>query len=146
MTVAIVDAFDATNAEADLAVFSAQFGLPSCTTANGCFKKVSQTGTSTLPAYNSGWEGEISLDVQWVHASAPNAHILLVEAKSDSTSDLLIAVNYAKANASRGFHELGRQRIARRHRVRQFVFANRRDVPRIFGRHRRRSRMAVLVP
>ena len=48
-TVAIVDAYDDPNAEADLAVYRAQYGLPACTTANGCFKKVNQTGGTTLP-------------------------------------------------------------------------------------------------
>lgn len=100
VTVAIIDAYDAPNAEADLGVFSTQFGLPACTTANGCFKKVNETGGTSYPAYNSGWEGEISLDVQWVHAVAPNAHILLVEASSSNTTDLLAAVNYGKAHAS----------------------------------------------
>jgi len=63
VTIAIVDAYDAPNAAADLATFSTQFGLPAC--GAGCFTKVSETGTSTLPAYNAGWEVEISLDVQW---------------------------------------------------------------------------------
>ena len=90
------------NAAADLATFVlTQFNLPACTTANGCFTKVGETGSTTgLPAYNSGWEVEISLDIQWVHAVAPYAHILLVEARSSSTSDLLTAVDYAKAHAS----------------------------------------------
>jgi subtilase family serine protease len=101
VTVAIVDAYDAPNIAADLATFSTQFGLPACTTANGCFTKVSETGSTTkLPAKNSGWEVEISLDVQWVHAVAPNAKIILVEANSNSNSDLYAAVAYAKAHAS----------------------------------------------
>ncbi len=99
-TIAIIDAYDSPNAEADLATFSTQFGLAQCTTANGCFSKVNQTGSTTLPARNSGWEVEINLDVQWAHAVAPHAHILLVEARSANTSDLLTAVNYAKLHAS----------------------------------------------
>jgi subtilase family serine protease len=100
VTIAVVDAYDAPNAEADLGTFSTAFSLPACTTANACFSKVNQTGGTTYPNYNSGWEGEISLDIQWVHAVAPFAHILLVEARSASTSDLLAAVNYAKQHAS----------------------------------------------
>ena len=100
VTVAIVDAYDSPNAEADLATFSSQFGLAPCTTANGCFKKVNQNGLTVLPKRNSGWEVEINLDTQWVHAVAPYAKILLVEANSSSNSDLLSAVNYAKAHAS----------------------------------------------
>jgi subtilase family serine protease len=98
-TIAIVDAYNDPTAEADLGVFSSQFGLPSCTTANGCFKKVNQTGGSSLPATNSGWALEISLDIQWAHAIAPGAHILLVEANSSSGSNLLAAETYAKAHA-----------------------------------------------
>jgi subtilase family serine protease len=98
-TIAIVDAYDDPTAEADLGVFSSAFGLPSCTTANGCFKKVGQTGGTRYPKSNSGWALEISLDVQWAHAIAPGAKILLVEASSASTSNLMTAEDYAKAHA-----------------------------------------------
>lgn len=98
-TIAIVDAFDDPTAESDLAVFSSQFGLPACTTANGCFKKVSQTGGSNLPRKDAGWALEISLDVQWAHAIAPGAKILLVEARTNSFSNLLAAEDYAKTHA-----------------------------------------------
>jgi N-acetylneuraminic acid mutarotase len=95
-TVAIVDAFDDPNAEADLAVYRAQYGLPDCTTANGCFTKVNQNGqASPLPAPNSGWAGEIALDIQMVSAVCPNCHILLVEATTNSGTDLFTAVNTA---------------------------------------------------
>jgi subtilase family serine protease len=98
-TIAIVDAYDDPTAEADLGVFSSQFGLPACTTANGCFKKVSQTGTTRYPRSNAGWALEISLDIQWAHAVAPGAKILLVEATSASTSNLMTAEDYARAHA-----------------------------------------------
>jgi subtilase family serine protease len=98
-TVAIVDAYDDPTAESDLAVFSSQFGLPPCTTANGCFHKVNQTGGSSYPRKDSGWALEISLDVQWAHAIAPGAHILLVEASSNSFTNLLAAEDYAKTHA-----------------------------------------------
>ncbi len=62
-TVAIVDAYDDKTAENDLGVYRAQFGLAPCTTANGCFKKVNQTGGSTPPAANASWGQEISLDI-----------------------------------------------------------------------------------
>ncbi|GAA1949983.1 S53 family peptidase [Kitasatospora viridis] len=95
-TVAIVDAYNDPNAESDLAVYRSQFGLPACTTANGCFKKVSQTGsTSRLPASNSGWAGEISLDLDMVSAIAPNAHIILVETSTASMTNLGTGVNEA---------------------------------------------------
>ncbi|HET6504855.1 MAG TPA: hypothetical protein VFG87_29240, partial [Amycolatopsis sp.] len=84
-TVAIVDAYDDPNAESDLATYRSTYGLSACTTANGCFKKVNQNGqTSPLPTADSGWAGEISLDVDMVSAICPNCHILLVEASQPS--------------------------------------------------------------
>ncbi len=95
-TVAIVDAYNDPNAEADLGVYRSQFGLPACTTANGCFKRVSQTGSTTnLPQNNASWAVEESLDMDMVSAACPTCHILLVEAKSPSFSNLATAVNYA---------------------------------------------------
>jgi subtilase family serine protease len=96
-TVAIVDAYDDPKAESDLAVYRAAYGLPPCTTANGCFRKVNQTGGTTYPAANTGWAEEISLDVDMVSAVCPKCHILLVEASSNSIANLLIAENEAFA-------------------------------------------------
>lgn len=98
-TIAIVDAYDDPNAESDLAVFSSQYGLPACTTANGCFRKVDQNGGTSYPRTNAGWALEISLDIQWAHAIAPGAKILLVEASTNSFANLLAAEDYAKAHA-----------------------------------------------
>jgi subtilase family serine protease len=98
-TIAIVDAYDDPTAEKDLRVFSSQYKLPACTTANGCFKKVNQTGGTSYPKVNSGWALEISLDIQWAHAIAPGAKILLVEASSTSFTNLLKAEDYARAHA-----------------------------------------------
>ncbi len=95
----IVDAYDDPTAESDLGVFASQFGLPACTTANGCFTKVDQTGGTSYPRKDSGWALEISLDIQWAHAIAPGANILLVEAASNSFTNLLAAEDYAKAHA-----------------------------------------------
>ena len=81
-TVAIVDAYDDPTAEADLAAYRTQFGLPACTTANGCFSKVDQNGGTNYPRKNAGWAQEISLDLDMVSAICPNCHILLVEAKT----------------------------------------------------------------
>ncbi|MFC8431951.1 peptidase S8 [Streptomyces sp. NPDC057253] len=95
-TIAIVDAYNDPNAEADLAQYRSYYGLPACTTANGCFKKVSQTGSTTsLPRSDAGWSEEISLDLDMVSAIAPDAHILLVEAKSATMANLGTAVNEA---------------------------------------------------
>jgi subtilase family serine protease len=98
-TIAIVDAYDDPTAESDLAVFNTAFGLPACTTANGCFTKVNQTGGTNYPRKDAGWALEISLDIQWAHAIAPGAKILLVEASSNSFANLLAAEDYAKAHA-----------------------------------------------
>ncbi len=91
--IAIVDAFDYPTAENDLNVFSNQFGLPACTTANGCFQLVYATGTK--PRKNCGWAQEAALDIEWAHAMAPNAKIVLVEAASNFFSDLFRAVDVA---------------------------------------------------
>jgi hypothetical protein len=96
-TVAIVDAYDDPNAESDLATYRSQFGLPACTTANGCFRKVDQAGGSNYPPSDNGWAGEISLDVDMVSAVAPQAHILLVEATDNSDANLGQAVDEAVA-------------------------------------------------
>jgi hypothetical protein len=100
-TVAIVDAYDDPKAESDLGIYRSTFGLPACTTANGCFRKVNQNGAaSPLPQKNAGWGGEESLDLDMVSAICPNCHILFVEA-SNAGSGLDTAVNTAarlKAN------------------------------------------------
>ncbi len=93
-TIAIVDAYDDPNIASDLHQFDLAFGLSDPT-----LTKVNQNGGSSLPSGNTGWATEIALDVEWAHAIAPAANILLVEANSSSLSDLLTAVNYAR-NAS----------------------------------------------
>jgi hypothetical protein len=100
-TVAIVDVYDDPNAEADLAVYRSQFGLPACTTANGCFKKVNQNGAaSPLPVPDTNWAGEIALDLDMVSAVCPQCHILLVEAQTNSMDDVGAAVNEAALHAT----------------------------------------------
>jgi subtilase family serine protease len=95
-TIAIVDAYDDPKVESDLNAYSSQFGLPACTTANGCFAKVNQEGkTGPYPRSDSGWALEIALDVEVAHAVCPNCKILLVEASSASLANLEAAVNTA---------------------------------------------------
>jgi hypothetical protein len=89
-TIAIVDAYNQPNMASDLHQFDLAFGLP-----DPQLTIVNQTGGSNLPPSDSGWGGEISLDVEWAHAIAPGAKILLVEANSASGSDLFAAVKYA---------------------------------------------------
>ena len=96
-TVAVVDAYDDPSAEADLGAYRSFFGLSTCTTANGCFRKVNQTGGASYPSGNLGWAQEIALDLDMVSAVCPNCHILLVEANSAAFSDLGTAVNEAVA-------------------------------------------------
>ena len=94
-TVAIVDAYDDPNAESDLATYRTQFGLPACTTANGCFRKVNQTAAPATRRADSGWAGEITLDLDMVSAICPSCHILLVEANAANMTDLGAPVNTA---------------------------------------------------
>jgi subtilase family serine protease len=97
-TIAIVDAFDHPFIESDLAAYSTQFGLPACTTANGCFSKVNQLGLSApMPAVDptGGWELETALDVETAHAICQSCKILLVEANSNLLVDLAAAVETA---------------------------------------------------
>jgi hypothetical protein len=95
-TVAIVDAYHDPNAEADLGVYRQTYGLPSCTTANGCFRQLNQSGgASAPPATDASWAQEISLDLDMVSAVCPSCHIMLVEATSSYMTDLGAAVNTA---------------------------------------------------
>jgi subtilase family serine protease len=96
-TLAIVDAYDDPTAEADLGVYRSQFGLPACTTANGCFRKIDQNGGTNYPRKNAGWALEISLDLDMASAICPGCHILLVEAKTNSFANLGAAENQAVA-------------------------------------------------
>jgi subtilase family serine protease len=93
-----VDADDNPNIALDLYMFSVYWGLPLC--GAGCFTKVDQSGgTNYPPPASSGWNLEIALDVEWAHALAPGAHILLVEANADDGPSFFAAERYAGANA-----------------------------------------------
>jgi subtilase family serine protease len=94
--IAIVDAYGYTNAEKDLGTYRSQFGLPACTTANGCFRKFNQNGQQTnYPPQNLGWMQESALDLDMVSAMCPNCKVYLFEATSNSYSNLTTAVNTA---------------------------------------------------
>lgn len=95
-TIAIVDAFDNPRAEADLAVYRRTFGLPACTTANRCFRKVNQRGAaSPLPDGDPGWGVEIALDLQAASAACPRCSLLLVEGDDPQVANLAGAVDTA---------------------------------------------------
>ncbi len=97
-TIAVVDAYDDPTAEADLKVYDEEFGLPACTNANGCFRKVNEQGLpSPLPPKSGEWAGEISIDVQMAHAVCEDCRVLLVEAKSPELTDLGTGVDAAVA-------------------------------------------------
>ena len=102
--VAAATAYGYTDAEADLSVYRAQWGLPVCTTANGCFKKLNQTGAAgPYPPQNLGWAQEAALDLDMASAMCPNCSIWLMEANTASFANLAATVNTA---ASLGAHAI----------------------------------------
>ncbi|MEA2300444.1 MAG: hypothetical protein QOE44_979, partial [Solirubrobacteraceae bacterium] len=96
-TIGIVDAYDDPNAEADLGHYRSTYGLPACTTANGCLRRVDQAGGTSYPRADAGWASEVSLDLDMASAICPACKIVLVEAKSSFLSDLGAAVDRAVA-------------------------------------------------
>ena len=116
-TVYIVNAYHDPHIAAELAAFAGRFGLPGCDAAgidpsaslplagaptDGCTLSVvyATSGgamTASAPAYNAGWATEIALDVQWVHATAPMARIVLIEAADAGISSIANAVALANA-------------------------------------------------
>ena len=90
LTVAIVGAYDLPTAEADMAVYRAQFSLPACTAGSGCFRKVDQNGGTAYPSSGAGtgWDSEAELDLDMVSAICPNCSILLVEADDNQIENL----------------------------------------------------------
>lgn len=99
--IAIVDAFGYTRAESDLAIYRSQFGLPACTTSNGCFAKYNQSGVQGgYPRDDLGWSQESALDLDMASAMCPNCKIILVEADTNSFANLAAAVNTAAAKGA----------------------------------------------
>ena len=119
-TVALVDAYNDPNAEADLKAYDEEFSLPECTTANGCFRQVNQNGETGNPPFPkttaelesarkgsralreeaaeaTGWDLEISLDIEVAHATCESCEILLVEANSPTYENLEKAEKSAEA-------------------------------------------------
>src|SRR5206468_2975990 len=117
----IVDSFDHPNIAADLQTFTNQYSAYFQGKPAGNFKKVNQAGSDQgpFPAANTNWDLEIALDVEWAHAIAPAADILLVEANSDTYVDILAAVDYAASqpgvaavSMSWGFNEFSAETSA----------------------------------
>jgi len=97
-TIAVIDAFGYPNAEADLAAYRSRYGLPPCTKANGCFRKVNETGEeANYPAESSAWVGEAALDADMASAACPECHILMVESSGEEPSQMGASVNEAAA-------------------------------------------------
>ncbi len=94
-TVALVDAYGYPNLERDLSTYRSQFGLPPCTTANGCLRIIDQNGGTNYPRTDTGWDQEQALDVDAVSAACPDCKILMVQAKTNSFANLGTAVNQA---------------------------------------------------
>ena len=117
-TIAIVDASDAPTLAADVSVFDAAFNLPQFNVKGGpTLTKVNENGGANLPAADPDWAIEIALDVEWAHAMAPGANILLVEAASDNLSDLLAATDTARRSPACPWSpSVGGRRNSRRRR------------------------------
>lgn len=116
-TIYVVDAMHNPNIAAELNAFNQKFGLPVCTTkavavnsplplaapsANACdlsivYSNTAGAMTATAPAYDAGWATEIALDVQWAHAIAPLARIVVIEAPDASVISLSNAVKLANS-------------------------------------------------
>ena len=103
-TIAVVAAFESKSAEADLGKYRSQFGLPACTTKNGCFTKVVLSGGDDKGGGDGGdtggpatttWSDEIALDLAMASASCPTCKLMLVEAGADDLDSLASAVNVA---------------------------------------------------
>jgi subtilase family serine protease len=102
--VAVIDAYHYKNAESDLATYRAQYGLPACTKANGCFSQVDQNGGTHYPKTNTSWNQEAALDLDMVSATCPNCKIVLVEGNSSSFANLAASVDTAATLA--GVHAI----------------------------------------
>jgi hypothetical protein len=119
-TIALVDAYNDPTAEADLKAYDAEFGLPECTSSDGCFRQVNQNGEAGNPPFPkttkeletarkgtrakreeaaeaTGWALEISLDIEVAHATCQSCDILLVESNGPSYEALETAEKSAAA-------------------------------------------------
>ncbi|HWT06384.1 MAG TPA: S8 family serine peptidase, partial [Xanthomonadales bacterium] len=99
-TIGVVVAYDDPSLESDLGVYRAKFGLPPCTTGNGCFTKVGLGLLGALLGGNQGWGQEASIDTQIASAVCPKCKLVVVEASSDSPSALLAAARTAVAHGA----------------------------------------------
>jgi hypothetical protein len=98
VTVGIVDAYDTPSAAGDMAAYRQFYGLPACTTESGCFRRLNQSGGTTLPTTQAAnWTRETSLDLDMVSATCPGCRIVLIETNSNNLDDLFAGVDAAIA-------------------------------------------------
>ncbi len=122
-TVAIIDAYGYPTLESDLALYRSTYGLPKCTTGNGCLTIMNQNGGSKPPDTNSGWDVEQALDVDAVSAACPDCHILVVQAKNASLYNLGAAVN--RAAIQKGVVAISNSYTARKDRHKNTAYNHR---------------------
>src|ERR1700722_14600568 len=100
-TIAAIDSGDNPNAEGDLNQYRLAFGQPPCTTRNGCFAKLNQSGSAgNYPKADPGDGLEIDLDIEMVSATCPNCRIMLVESNRPQIADLAASVDTAVAKGA----------------------------------------------
>lgn len=102
-TIAIIGAYDYPGALSALNTFSSQYGLQQFNVTGGpTFTVLDQNGGTSLPGTDStgGWEGEMALDIEWAHAMAPKANIILYEASAPNNTNLFAAADTARNNAA----------------------------------------------
>ena len=122
------------------------YGLPACTTANGCFKKVNQTGGTFYPLKDPGWALEIALDVETAHAICQNCKILLVEATSATLGEPLRRRERGRhARRERDLELVARGRVLGRDGRRRQLQPSRRRDHGVLGRQRLRRRVSRRV-
>jgi subtilase family serine protease len=97
-TIAVIEAFGDPSIEKDLEKFDERFGLPPCTTSNGCLQVLSSNGKNQ--GTSQIWSLETALDVEWAHAIAPQASIMVVESPSDILNGMLQAVDFAVSHGA----------------------------------------------
>jgi hypothetical protein len=100
-TVAVVTAYDDPTAETDMGTYRSQFSIPACTTANGCFSKVNETGGTSYPGNPAGWAAATAISLDMISAVCPHCRIILVEATDSSIGNLGQAENEAVALGAR---------------------------------------------
>lgn len=100
-TVAVIEAGGDPNAESDLGVYRTQYGLPACTSSDGCLTIINQTGGTTLPPPDTGYTQQIPTDLDMISALCPNCHILVVEADDNAITNLGQAVDEAVSQGAK---------------------------------------------